>query len=319
MVQACLYGSLIVAIASIIFAVFRRSVILKLDCGTETMQEIALATQQGAMAFLKREYTVLVIFSIGVFLFIGFGLQWMTAICFLYGAFSSALAGFIGMRIATKSAVRTTHAAGSSLAKALHVAFSSGSVMGFTVVGLGLLGVCVLTIIFKDPTTRWIDPIFGFSFGASSIALFARVGGGIFTKAADVGADLVGKVEAGIPEDDPRNPATIADNVGDNVGDVAGMGADLFESYVGAIIASMAIAYGYRAAEAAGGSDALIVYPLALAGIGIVAAMIGTVAVRARDESKVNSALFNGMLLASALLIGGSAILTLLLGDELKF
>ncbi len=325
--DAILYGSLAVAIVSLGFAFFRRATIFKHDRGTAEMIEIAQATQQGAMAFLRREYSVLVVFAIIVFVCIGFGLSdsggWWTGVCFLYGAFSSALAGFVGMRVATSSAVRTTEAAKTGLARALNVAFSSGAVMGFTVVGLGLLGVCVLTLAFKTVGAeelglgRWIDPIFGFSFGASSIALFARVGGGIFTKAADVGADLVGKVESGIPEDDPRNPATIADNVGDNVGDVAGMGADLFESYVGAIIASMAI--GYALLNAEGTNEALIFFPVMLAGIGILAAIVGTFAVRANDEAKVNSALFNGLLVASVVLVGGSAILTHLLGERLSF
>ena len=318
MPDVVVYGSLAVAIASLIFAGFRRLAIYREDAGTDEMRELAKAIQEGAMAFLKREYRALAVFAFVVCICIGIGLSWWTAACFVYGAISSALAGFIGMRVATHSAVRTTQAARTSLSKALGVAFSSGAVMGFTVVGLGLLGICALTLIFKMNSaslglTRWIDPIFGFSFGASSIALFARVGGGIFTKAADVGADLVGKVESGIPEDDPRNPATIADNVGDNVGDVAGMGADLFESYVGAIIASMAIGYSLQA------SEALTVFPVALAGIGIVAALVGTVVVKAKDESKVDSALFNGLLLASICLVGGSAGLTFYLGDELSF
>ena len=321
MEAAIIYGSSAIAVASLGFAVFKRANIFTHSTGTEEMQAIAKATQQGAMAFLRREYSVLSIFAVLVFLLIGFGLpgtsSWWTALCFLYGAFSSALAGFVGMRVSTHSAVRTTEAAKSSISKALGVAFSSGAVMGFTVVGLGLLGICILSIVFDKVIgiERWIDPIFGFSFGASSIALFARVGGGIFTKAADVGADLVGKVESGIPEDDPRNPATIADNVGDNVGDVAGMGADLFESYVGAIIASMAIGFSFSTDE----SQALIFYPIALAGIGILSGMIGTAAVRTNQESKVDSALFNGLVLASVLLIAGSAALTATLGNDLSF
>ncbi len=322
MVQVTLYGSLVIALGSLVFAFVRRTKIFQQDAGTEEMRDIATAIQQGAMAFLKREYSTLAVFSGVVFFTIGFGLDWWTAAAFLYGAISSGLAGFVGMRVATGSAVRTTQAAKSGLGQALQVAFSSGAVMGFTVVGLGLLGIAVLTTLFRTVGAeslgldRWIDPVFGFSFGASSIALFARVGGGIFTKAADVGADLVGKVESGIPEDDPRNPATIADNVGDNVGDVAGMGADLFESYVGAIIASMAIGYSLLQGNT---SEALVLYPLCLAAIGIVAAVIGTTAVKTSDESKVNHALFSGLVVASIVLVIGSAIVTASFGDDLRF
>ena len=310
-----LYGSLGAAAVALAFAVVRRVWIYKQDPGTEEMQKIAVATQEGAMAFLKREYTALVVFALVVFLAIGLFLGeaggWYTAASFLYGAFSSALAGFVGMRVSTRSAVRTTQAAKTSLGEALRIAFSSGSVMGFTVVGLGLLGVGLLSVIYREMFTgdEWIDPIFGFSFGASSIALFARVGGGIYTKAADVGADLVGKVESGIPEDDPRNPATIADNVGDNVGDVAGMGADLFESYVGAIIATVALGWAVTSAGGAAGNVVLTFLPLGLAALGIVCSLVGTFAVRTNDEAKVNSALFNGLLVASGLLIAGTALI----------
>ena len=322
-------GSLIVALVSLLFAWKRRGWIYKQDAGTPEMREIATATQEGAMAFLKQEYSVLAGFTAIVFLLICFGLKdsggWLTGIAFLYGAFSSGLAGFVGMRVATRSAVRTAQAAKTSLGQALGVAFSSGAVMGFTVVGLGLLGICVLSLIFQNIDWQalglrsWIDPIFGFSFGASSIALFARVGGGIFTKAADVGADLVGKVEAGIPEDDPRNPATIADNVGDNVGDVAGMGADLFESYVGAIIASMAIGYATMLATPAEANTMLVLYPVLLAGLGILTSLIGTMAVKTDEESKVSGALFRGLLFASALLIAATAALPLFLESSFSF
>ena len=208
----------------------------KADPGNKEMQEISGAVRQGAMAFLKSEYKILagVVVILAVLLAVFLNIQ--TAVSFLFGAITSVAAGFIGMLTATKSNVKTTQAATKGLGPALRVAFFSGSVMGFSVVGLGLAGVLIVYFIFGDPSF-----IFGFSFGASTVALFARVGGGIFTKAADVGADLVGKVEKNIPEDDPRNPATIADNVGDNVGDVAGMGADLFESYVGTLIFSMAL------------------------------------------------------------------------------
>jgi K(+)-stimulated pyrophosphate-energized sodium pump len=320
-----LYGILAVAVCSLIFAVWRRNFIYRHDEGTEEMRRIARATQEGAMAFLAREYRVLGIFvllvalAIGLFLKAGGG--WWTAGCFVYGAFSSALAGFIGMRVSTRSAVRTTEAAKTSMAGALTVAFSSGSVMGFTVVGLGLLGVTLLTLILPVEgigPERWIDPLFGFSFGASSIALFARVGGGIYTKAADVGADLVGKVESNMPEDDVRNPATIADNVGDNVGDVAGMGADLFESYVGAIIASIAIGYGFWHRPEANADIAVLYFPIALAAIGIISSFLGTYVVRTRDEEQVGKALFRGLVVASLFFVAGSALLTLILGERLK-
>jgi len=336
--SSVLWAAFAVALISIGYAVVRRKFIYGHDQGTEQMQEIAKATQDGAMAFLKREYTVLFFFVVVVFLAIGIFLKdgggWWTALCFVYGAFSSALAGFIGMRVATRSAVRTTEAAKTGLARALTVAFSSGAVMGFTVVGLGLLGVVLLSLLMSNlealgvgsdlaiDKSKWIEPLFGFSFGASSIALFARVGGGIFTKAADVGADLVGKVESNMPEDDPRNPATIADNVGDNVGDVAGMGADLFESYVGAIIASMAIGFPtYLASQASGGDANLVpvLFPVMLAGIGILASLVGTVAVKTNDESKVHSALFRGLLVASAVFLAGAAALTVYLGDSLTY
>ena len=209
------------------------------DAGTPKMQEIASAIREGAMAFLKAEYSVLAIFVVIITALLWKFLDQQTAIAFVIGAVFSVLAGFAGMLTATKSNVRATQASSKSLEKGLRIAFFSGGVMGFSVVGLGLLGVLGIYLVFKDPAK-----VFGFSFGASAVALFARVGGGIYTKAADVGADLVGKVEKGIPEDDPRNPAVIADNVGDNVGDVAGMGADLFESYVGTIIAAMALAWG---------------------------------------------------------------------------
>ena len=310
----------VVALLSLAFAINRRRIIYSHDQGTDEMKKLAGAIQDGAMAFLKKEYSWLCVFVaiVAVALYFGLGEEGhglSTAVCFVYGAISSAMAGFIGMRVATRSAVRTTEAAKTSLGKALTVAFSSGAVMGFTVVGLGLLGVSILTWYFQPPagsgssSTDWIKPIFGFSFGASSIALFARVGGCIFTKAADVGADLVGKVESNMPEDDPRNPATIADNVGDNVGDVAGMGADLFESYVGAIIASMALAL-----VTVEGNITVAFYPVALATIGIIASMIGTFVVRTNDESKISSALTRGLLVASAIFVGGTVVLALFPG-----
>lgn len=263
-----LFGAL-----SLLAAYMYASRVSKVAAGTNRMQEIASYIHEGAMAFLSREYKFMAGFVVVVFIILALTLGFSTALCFLIGAVFSALCGFFGMQIATKANVRTANAAKESgLGKALDVAFSGGAVMGLTVVGLGLFGVSLLYKIYGDPNI-----VTGFSLGASSIALFARVGGGIYTKAADVGADLVGKVEAGIPEDDPRNPAVIADNVGDNVGDVAGMGADLFESYVGAIISSLtlgALAYG----------QAGVNFALLLAGLGIVASVVGTMFVRGSNN-----------------------------------
>ena len=310
MTDNLIYLAVAAPVVALVFVMILTKRIYSLSEGTERMQEIAKAIQDGAVAFLKTEYRVLAIFVavLAVILATSLGdIGPRTAISFVLGALLSAAAGWIGMRVATKSAVRTTEAAKDSLSSALSVAFSSGSVMGMCVVGLGLLGLTGLYLAFgKDQLA--IEAVFGFSFGASSIALFARVGGGIFTKAADVGADLVGKVEAGIPEDDPRNPATIADNVGDNVGDVAGMGADLFESYVGSIIASVAL--GYTTTQIAGKAlsegahQGLVVLPLALSGVGILASIVGTFFVRTSDDKKIHGALFRGMIVAGVLLIG---------------
>ena len=283
--------AIICSLIALVYAGFLSIRIAKEKQGTKKMQEISAAIREGAMAFLKREYRVVAVFSIIVIALLAYFLNWQTAVAFAVGAISSAAAGFIGMRIATLANVRTTNAARKGLAGALKIAFSSGAVMGLSVVGFGLLGLTVLYYVFGDPKL-----IFGFGFGASSIALFARVGGGIFTKAADVGADLVGKVEAGIPEDDPRNPAVIADNVGDNVGDVAGMGADLFESYVGSIIAAMAIgvvAFGIMGATV----------PLLIAAAGIIASIIGSFFVRTKDEKKIHRALRNGLIAGSILVV----------------
>ena len=218
---------------ALVFAAVLAARVNRQDAGTDRMKEIAAAINDGAQAFLTAEYKILVFFVVVLFVLIGIGIgNWVTAVCFVVGALFSTLAGYCGMSVATRANVRTANAARKNgMNKALSIAFSGGAVMGMCVAGLGVLGVSAIYLITKN-----VDVLSGFSLGASSIALFARVGGGIYTKAADVGADLVGKVEAGIPEDDPRNPAVIADNVGDNVGDVAGMGADLFESYVGAQI-----------------------------------------------------------------------------------
>jgi K(+)-stimulated pyrophosphate-energized sodium pump len=300
------------SLAALIFAFVKYTAIMKRSDGTPAMQDIAKQVQDGAAAFLKAEYKWLSVFVIVVAILIGVsdaedGLGINTAIAFVSGAAASALAGYFGMHTATRAAVRTTQAASNSLADALGVSFSSGVVMGMCVVGLALAGVAGFTVWFGI-TTDGLQHVLGFSFGASSIALFSRVGGGIFTKAADVGADLVGKVEAGIPEDDPRNPGTIADNVGDNVGDVAGMGADLFESYVGSIIAAMSLgAFAYAGQEHVGG---MIMLPIAVAGIGILASIIGTFFVKATDEHALHSALFRGLVVASLVVVAATYWLT---------
>ena len=295
----------LVGVLSLIFAIITTARVVSMPEGNERMKEIAEVIHDGAMTFLKTEYKVLSVFVLVVAVILAVFINTGTAISFLCGAILSAIAGFIGMNIGTKANVRTTEAARTSLSKALKVAFSSGAVMGFSVVGLGLMGVTALFFIFEDP-----EIIFGFAFGASSIALFARVGGGIYTKAADVGADLVGKVEAGIPEDDPRNPATIADNVGDNVGDIAGMGADLFESYVGSIIAAMAI--GLITLGVKGTT-----FPLALAALGIICSIIGTFFVRAKNQGGIHSALRNGIISASVLLLVGAFFLVRYMGLDI--
>ena len=236
----------IAGVIAVIFAFIKTGIINKSDAGNDRMKEIAGAIAEGAKAFLFAEYKILIIFVAVLFLILGFGINWLTAVCFIIGAMLSTLAGYVGMTVATKANVRTANAAKESgMNKALSIAFSGGAVMGLCVVGFGILGLGIILIVVMNTTGFTNDSVSiltGFSLGASSIALFARVGGGIYTKAADVGADLVGKVEAGIPEDDPRNPAVIADNVGDNVGDVAGMGADLFESYVGALVSVVTLA-----------------------------------------------------------------------------
>ncbi len=284
----------VIGAVSLAFALFISANINKEEVGNERMQEIAAAIQEGAMAFLKREYRALAIFVVAVFIALAAFINIQTGISFIVGAISSAIAGYIGMNVATRANVRTANAARKGLNPALKVAFNGGAVMGMAVVGLGILGLGVLYFIYRDSAI-----VNGFALGASSIALFARVGGGIYTKAADVGADLVGKIEAGIPEDDPRNPAVIADNVGDNVGDVAGMGADLFESYVGSIIAAIAIGtavYGMPG----------VYLPLTISAIGIVASIIGSRFVKTNDESKIQHALHNGVYIAGGLTIIGA-------------
>jgi K(+)-stimulated pyrophosphate-energized sodium pump len=304
-------------IAGLLYTLWKTSWVNKQEEGTDQMKVIAKAIQEGAMAFLKAEYKVLAIFVVAVAILLALsgnaeaGSSPLIGLSFVIGALCSGLAGFIGMRVATKANVRTTQAARTSLGKALEVAFAGGSVMGLGVVGLGVLGLGTLFLFYSnmgwDPT-KVITVITGFSFGASSIALFARVGGGIYTKAADVGADLVGKVEAGIPEDHPLNPATIADNVGDNVGDVAGMGADLFESYVGSIVGTMVLGAafigvaGFENTNDFGGLNAVLL-PLILAGIGILTSILGTFFVKVREGGDPQKALNRGEFLSSAIML----------------
>lgn len=293
-----MYLAPILGVVALLFAFVLAGRVSKEDEGTDRMREIAASIREGANAFLTAEYKILVIFAAVLFVLIGFGVGWKTAICFLIGAVFSTLAGYFGMTVATKANVRTANAARDGMNKALSIAFSGGAVMGMSVVGLGLLGVGLVYLITKDA-----DILFGFGLGASSIALFGRVGGGIYTKAADVGADLVGKVEAGIPEDDPRNPAVIADNVGDNVGDVAGMGADLFESYVGSIISAITLGLVAFSVEGA-------VFPLVLAAVGILASIIGTFFVRGDDNSNPHKALKAGSYSSAVLVIIASLALS---------
>ena len=299
----------VVGLIGLAYALFLAARVRKADPGTERMQEISGHIHEGALAFLTSEYKILAIFVAVFFLVIGFAISWPTALCFIVGALFSVLAGFLGMTVATRANVRTANAARTSgMNKALSIAFSGGAVMGMSVVGLGLFGVGLIYAI-----TGRTDILFGFSLGASSIALFARVGGGIYTKAADVGADLVGKVENNIPEDDPRNPAVIADNVGDNVGDVAGMGADLYESYVGSIISSLSLG---TVAAATGIVTTVtnkpygaVAFPLILAAIGIIASIISTFFVRGKEGSDPGFALKIGEWVSAGLTIIGAFIL----------
>ena len=328
---------LIAVVASIValaFALILALNVTRQDGGSEEIQFIGRAIQQGAMAFLTREYTLLAAFVVVVAIilavFIDFDVTGKvgasngfpsTALSYLIGAIGSGLAGFIGMSIAVRANTRTAVKAMQGLNPALRVAFNSGTVMGISVVGIGLLGISILYFIFRDITV-----VAGFGFGASSIALFARVGGGIYTKAADVGADLVGKVEQGIPEDDPRNPATVADNVGDNVGDVAGMGADLFESYVGSIIATIALAAvgaaALGAANPTGDFDAaLFMLPILVAAIGIFASILGTFLVRTGENATMGKLLWSlrtGIFAAGLLVLIGVAIAISLMGLDFR-
>jgi K(+)-stimulated pyrophosphate-energized sodium pump len=301
------------ALLALVFAAYSYVVMKREGTGTELMQKIAGAIRLGSMVYLKRQYTAILVFVIvlAVILVIAPGINPLTAVCFLVGAGLSALAGYIGMNAATAANVRTTNAARRGIAEAFRVSFSSGMVMGLTVVGLGLFGLSVIFYMVDTFTTLGMEEVVnivsGFSLGASSIALFARVGGGIFTKAADVGADLVGKVEAGIPEDDPRNPAVIADNVGDNVGDIAGMGADLYESYVGSIVATMLIGASAITAVKFLGVPImnLILLPMFIAAAGIIASILGSFLVRTdkQESSAIHMAFNKGTLAGLALTV----------------
>jgi K(+)-stimulated pyrophosphate-energized sodium pump len=323
--QNLMYVIPVFGVLALLYTFWKSGWVSKQDVGTDKMAKIANHISDGAMSFLKAEYKVLAIFVIIVAAILAWSGMSETssplvALSFILGAICSALAGFIGMKVATKANVRTTAAARTSLGKALEVAFAGGAVMGLGVVGLGVLGLGVLFLLYSnmfgiqsmDQVTRVITILTGFSFGASSIALFARVGGGIYTKAADVGADLVGKVEAGIPEDHPLNPATIADNVGDNVGDVAGMGADLFESYVGSIIGTMVLGAtyigvtgGFEVGNQFGGMNAVLL-PLVLASVGILTSIIGTFFVRVKDGGDPQKSLNMGEFISAGLMLAAT-------------
>lgn len=298
--------SALCGVVALVFAFYLASMISKQDAGNDRMKEIAGYIHDGAMAFLKAEYQYLAVFIVAVtaiLLVIG----WQTSISFVLGALFSIAAGYFGMTVATKANVRTANAAKSGMKQALKIAFSGGAVMGMAVVGLGVLGLAILYLAFDGNVTY----LTGFSLGASSIALFARVGGGIYTKAADVGADLVGKVEAGIPEDDPRNPAVIADNVGDNVGDVAGMGADLFESYVGSIVSALTLGVVLLGKNGA-------IFPMLLAAIGIIGSIIGVVISNSSKEDNPQSALNLGTYIAGGATLVAAFVLSAMIFDDMK-
>jgi K(+)-stimulated pyrophosphate-energized sodium pump len=314
------YAVPVTGLIALAFAWLKASWVSKQDAGSDDMQSIANAIQEGAMAFLAREYKVLSVFVAAVAVLLalsntGEGQHPLIALSFVVGAVLSALAGFFGMKVATNANVRTTKAAQSSLSEALHVAFSGGVVMGMSVVGLATLGLSSLYIVYSGlgwSLGQVLSVLTGFSMGASSIALFARVGGGIFTKAADVGADLVGKLEAGLPEDDPRNPAVIADNVGDNVGDVAGMGADLFESFVGAIIGAMVLSLSFAAVKAGTDTRAMgpVILPLLIAAGGTLCSMLGTFVVKTKEGGNPQHALDAGAFGAAGVMAGLTFVLS---------
>ncbi len=300
----------VVAVITLLFAAYLAAKVSKAEEGTDRMKEIAAAIAEGARAFLTAEYKILVVFIAVVAIALGVGIGLTTAVAFLGGAIFSIIAGYCGMTVATKANVRTANAAKESgMNKALSIAFSGGAVMGMCVAGLGALGVSIVYMITKDAGV-----LSGFSMGASSVALFARVGGGIYTKAADVGADLVGKVEAGIPEDDPRNPAVIADNVGDNVGDVAGMGADLFESYVGSLVSALTLGV----AVAGGVANAGVIFPLVISAVGLLASIIATFFVKTGENGDPQKALSTGEYVATAIVVIVSLVMSYMLFNNMS-
>lgn len=303
-----LFITIAIGIVAVLYSLYLMSKIDEIEVTNERMKEIQGYISEGALAFLSREYRILVVFALVVFTLISVFVGLTTGITYLFGAILSAIAGYLGMKAATSANARTAQAAqDSGISKALEVAFSGGAVMGMAVVGLGLFGVSIAFLIYNDTNI-----LTGFALGASSIALFSRVGGGIYTKAADVGADLVGKVEAGIPEDDPRNPAVIADNVGDNVGDVAGMGSDLYESYVAAIISALALGFTITATQFPNLAfeNAGYIYPLALAGLGVVATILASFSVRGKENSDPHMILNRATYISGAIVIAGSAFLS---------